>query len=335
MNKKKLQRLLKVFTPDKTLPDLQAFDASVEQLKTSLKDKITVKTLDDVNAKIENFRKSISLQPIKDSLAEIENSFADQLQTLYTELEQNLSELQNADEGRNQELTVKISDLQGQITDLETSFKVDFKKIKKTIPDLTDLEDRLSEMTLELSSRITTLEEEEPQEIKDWTDTIEKVRKELLSRISQIGGGSMNRHINFNGTDFLTKYTDINYKAGTNVTFTVANNNATKMVDVTISATGGGGGGTVRVITNISTSQSALGASGTDYVYLCTGTLTLTMPDATAGNTNLYTVKNVGTGVVTINTTSSQTIDNNLTIVMPLQYTSVDLISDTANWNIT
>ena len=65
------------------------------------------------------------------------------------------------------------------------------------------------------------------------------------------------------------------------------------------------------------------------------GTLTLTMPDATAGNTNLYTVKNVGSGVVTINTTSAQTIDGSSTIVMPVQFTSVDLISDTANWVIT
>ncbi len=84
-----------------------------------------------------------------------------------------------------------------------------------------------------------------------------------------------------------------------------------------------------------SVSTLAASASQTDYVYLCSGTMTLTLPDATASNTNLYTIKNVGSGTVTVNTTSAQTIDGNLTITMPVQYTSIDVISDTANWGIT
>ncbi len=144
----------------------------------------------------------------------------------------------------------------------------------------------------------------------------------------------MNRLITVGNVNPLTKYTDINLKAGTNVTITTATNNTTKRVDVTFSASGGGGGST-RSIQSISASQVADSASGSDYVYLCSGTLTLTMPDATTGNTNLYTVKNVGVGIVTIDTTSAQTIDNDPTVVMPVRYTSVDLISDTANWSIT
>lgn len=333
--KQKLQRLLKVLTPDTTLPDLSAFDAQVELLKLNLKDKITVKTLEEVNSKLETFKQRIDLQPLKDSLLEIETRFKEQSQSLYNELNLKIDELTGADETRSVGLKSNISKLQSHITDLESSFNLDIKRVKKSIPDLTDIENRVSELTLQLSSRITALEEEEPQEIKDWTDTIEKLRKELLARISSIGGGSMNRHINFNGTDFLTKYTDINYKAGSNITFTIANNNATKMVDVTISSTGGGGGGTVRSINSVNTSQTAGSTSGTDYVYLCSGTMTLTMPDATASNTNLYTIKNVGSGIITINTTSAQTIDGSATIIMPVQYTSVDLISDTANWSVT
>lgn len=143
----------------------------------------------------------------------------------------------------------------------------------------------------------------------------------------------MSRQIFIGGADPLTRYTDINLKAGSNVTITYANNNTTKKVDITIASTGGGGG-SVRSINSVSTPTTAGSTSGTDYVYLVSGTTTITLPTA-VGNTNLYTIKNVGTGVVTINTTSSQTIDGSLTVSMPVQYTAVDLISDTANWNVT
>lgn len=331
--KQKLQKLLKILTPDSTLPDFSSFDAQITQLKTNLKDKVTVKTLEEVNIALEKFKKRIDLQPLLDSLAQIESSFKDDVQSLYEELQNQTEELNTADETRVKGLKLSISNLQSQITELETSFNSNIKKIKKSIPNLTDLEDRVSELTLQLDTRITTLEDEEPQEIKDWTDTIEKLRKELMSRISQIGGGSMNRKITFGGIDYLTKYTDINYKAGSNVTFTVSSNDQTKMVDVTVAATGGSGG-TVRSINSISSPTTAGATAGTDYVYLVSGTTTLTLPTAVT-NTNLYTIKNVGTGVVTIATTSAQTIDGSTTTVMPVQYTAVDLISDTANWNVT
>jgi hypothetical protein len=146
-------------------------------------------------------------------------------------------------------------------------------------------------------------------------------------------GGSMNRKITFSGVDYLTRYTDINYKAGGTVTYTIKNNDTTKMVDVTISATGGTGGST-RVIESVNTNTTAGEATGTDYVFLVSGTTKITLPDA-AANTNLYTIKNVGVGVVTVDTTSSQTIDGDLTIIMPVRYTSVDIVSDSSNWNVT
>jgi hypothetical protein len=74
-------------------------------------------------------------------------------------------------------------------------------------------------------------------------------------------------------------------------------------------------------------------APSTDYVYLASGTITLTLPTAVASSGD-YTIKNVGTGVVTVNTTSSQTIDGGLTAVIGRQYDSIDLVSDNANWNI-
>jgi len=94
-----------------------------------------------------------------------------------------------------------------------------------------------------------------------------------------------------------------------------------------------GGSGITRSVSNISTTQTAGATASTDYVYLISGTTTLTLPTA-VGNTNRYTLKNVGTNTVTINTTSSQTIDGSTSITMAVQYTALDVISDGTNWNI-
>jgi hypothetical protein len=83
----------------------------------------------------------------------------------------------------------------------------------------------------------------------------------------------------------------------------------------------------------VSTNTSAGSASSTDYVYLASGTINITLPTA-VGNQNLYTIKNVGTGTITIDTISSQTIDGSLTTPIKVQYLSLTIISDGANWNI-
>jgi len=80
---------------------------------------------------------------------------------------------------------------------------------------------------------------------------------------------TQNRNIAIGGnTSVLSQYTDINIKAGSNVTLTYSNNQTTKYLDLTIASSGGGGsvGGTVRSINNISTSQTAGATAGTDYV---------------------------------------------------------------------
>lgn len=335
----KLSKIIKALTPDETDADFKELDAQIGQLKDKLKEKVQVKTLDQVNIELEKFRRRISLDPLIQAVKNIESSLSSKYDELVSQIDEKNGEISKAIASKSStekvsQLRTEIDDLNIQLSTLEETRKSDIDKIKKSIPDLTDLEDRLGELTTKLSARIDVLEEEEPQEIKDWQDTIDRLRIELINRINSIGGGSMNRQITVGNTDPLTKYTDINLKAGSNVTITTANNNATRRVDITIASSGGGGGST-RSINSISTSQTAGSASGTDYVYLCSGTMTLTMPDATAGNTNLYTVKNVGTGIITINCTGGQTIDNDPTVIMPVRYTSVDLISDTANWDIT
>lgn len=98
-------------------------------------------------------------------------------------------------------------------------------------------------------------------------------------------------------------------------------------------ATVAGGTGITRSISSISAPATAGATASTDYVYFVSGTTTLTLPTAVS-NTNRYTVKNVGVATVTIATTSSQTIDGSSTITLPVSNTSVDLISNNANWRV-
>jgi len=83
----------------------------------------------------------------------------------------------------------------------------------------------------------------------------------------------------------------------------------------------------------VSTNTAAGSAASTDYVYLVSGTTTVTLP-AAAGNTNLYTIKRIGTNIVSIATTAG-TIDGSASpITITRQYVSLTLVSDGTNWNI-
>jgi hypothetical protein len=89
-----------------------------------------------------------------------------------------------------------------------------------------------------------------------------------------------------------------------------------------------------RSVNVISSPTTAGATASTDYVYLVSGTTTLTLPTA-VGNTNRYTVKNTGVNTVSIATTSAQTIDGSSSpTTLPVANTSLDLISDGANWRI-
>jgi hypothetical protein len=88
--------------------------------------------------------------------------------------------------------------------------------------------------------------------------------------------------------------------------------------------------GITRIISAISANTTLAAAALTDYVYMCSATLTATLPTA-VGNSNRYTIKRTGTGVVTIACTGGQTIDGAATFLINVQYQSVDLVNNGAN----
>lgn len=115
---------------------------------------------------------------------------------------------------------------------------------------------------------------------------------------------------------------------GTNVTFT---GNGTQQSPYVVNSSGGGSGsGITRTISVISSNTNAAASSTTDYVYIASGTITLTLPTASS-NTNAYGIKNSGTGIITVATTSAQTIDGNSNIMLTTNQ-FITVYSNGSNW---
>lgn len=327
----KLKNLLKVLTPNDTAVDFSVFEDEVKKLKDKLTEKITVKTLEDVQVQLERNRKRINFEPLTQAFEKLKSDLAEKDTQLLALLEQKQVELAEAikqsNESSSQEseiLNLRISELMGEIAALQAR-KVEIPDFGKQIQDA---EIRLMKM-INLIDFPEYDDKEVKKEIKELEEALKKLRIEMQSR----GGGSMNRNIAVGGnTSVLSRYTDLNIRPGSNVTLTYANNNTTKYLDLTIAATGGAG--TSRSISTVTVSSVLADTAATDIVVLANGGVRLTLPTAVS-NTNLYTVKNIGTSSVLVDTTGGQTIDSDSTVIMPVQYTAVDLISDNSNWHIT
>ena len=98
-----------------------------------------------------------------------------------------------------------------------------------------------------------------------------------------------------------------------------------------VAATGGSG---ITRTTSIITADTVGGTTGsTDYVYIATGGMSFTLPDA-SGNTNLYTLKNASNSSVLVTAVGGDTIDGSGSVLVAINNQSLDFISDSANWRI-
>ena len=88
----------------------------------------------------------------------------------------------------------------------------------------------------------------------------------------------------------------------------------------------------------VTISSATSNTLGSDYNFIYTGTsaATATLPDATTIGGRMYTIKNASTNssALTVNTTSSQTIDGATSYTLSTQYQTVSVVSNGSNWNI-
>lgn len=102
---------------------------------------------------------------------------------------------------------------------------------------------------------------------------------------------------------------------------------------------GGGGGGSVPTITTISSSTNTLTITGISQIIRadCTSNnVTATLPTAVGNAGYIYWIKRVvgGSNSVTINGTSSQTIDGALTVNLTVDKEAIGVFSNGDNWEI-
>jgi len=339
-----LKRINKALTPDETEVDFSMFDEQIADLKKKLKEKVQAKTLDDVNSQLDKFRKRIDLTPLiealntlKSNLATKENELGNKLDIKSEELKSLLNSTDTSNQSKIIEIKNKISAFEKDIAELK---KPQEDRITPVIEGMQNLEKRLNKSLKDEKDKILgeiagvklSGETDLTKEVNTLIDKIDALRMDMFSRLARVGGGNANRQIFIGGADPLTRYTDINLKAGSGITLSYANNDATKKVDITFVSSGGAG--TTRSITNTAVSSVVGSVAGTDYVVICTDGVAITLPPA-AGNTNLYTIKNTAASSVAVLPDSAETIDSDSNIILSTQYTAVDLISDGTNWNIT
>lgn len=116
---------------------------------------------------------------------------------------------------------------------------------------------------------------------------------------------------------------------GTGAAITIDNANATAYA---LSTSGGLKVGSLQTAYTGVTSSTNIDASH-QVVNVTANSVTLTLPTAASIEGRRYDLKNSGTGLVTIATTSSQTIDGDTTRILT-QYESITVVSDGSNWII-
>jgi hypothetical protein len=167
-------------------------------------------------------------------------------------------------------------------------------------------------------------------------DTLMQAANQAAAKTA-IGLGNVDNTTDANKPISTLTQTALNAKQATLVSGTnIKTVNGTTLLgsgDLVVSG-GGGGSGDLTLTYSAKTANYTL--TGSDRLINCTsGTFTLTLPTAVGATGKVYDLKNTGSGVITLNTTSSQTIDSSASGALTLnQWDNLTVVSDGANWII-
>jgi hypothetical protein len=235
MNKKtKLKRILNALSPEE---DFKDFDAEVENLKQNLKETINLKTVADVKKELQIFKGKINLEPLLKGVEELKILSSQREQNTLSLIKEELGKV--SDGVTPEELTklrIELLSEQGSLESKSTEGLIGLGKNLDTFKS--DVYEKLRQSGKEFSQALPTFATLKDLEgnSKTFSTGIEALRKDVFSRLANLGGGSMNRQIKVGGTDVLTKYTDINFVAGTGVSISASTDNTNKRVNITLTA---------------------------------------------------------------------------------------------------
>lgn len=148
----------------------------------------------------------------------------------------------------------KVDSLLTEIARLESGFAAKLVPLANTDALIQAEIDNLRQ---ELQS-IEIPEFPEVQEPEDITPKLDALERRINQRIAAIhGGGNMNRNISVGGnSSTLSKYTDVNFVAGSNVGIAVSTNDTTQQTSFTFSAAVPAGG--IQLFASVSGTVNAL-----------------------------------------------------------------------------
>jgi hypothetical protein len=86
--------------------------------------------------------------------------------------------------------------------------------------------------------------------------------------------------------------------------------------------------------TSVISASANLTLSNNDYVVLVSGSSTLYLPSAIGNIGKQYNIKNIGTNIINVIASGSQTIDSASSIIIENQYSSLQICCNGANWYI-
>lgn len=256
-----LKRIGTALSPDGTSDYLQEFDRDVAKLKESLKQKIQVKTLDDVNSQLKEFNKKIDFSSIESSVKKVEEGFNQKIVKIGELLDEELGSLRDlsAKQGEDSvanvsQVTANVGLLRKELTALIDEKKKEIESFTEQVTSLKKIGESVDKEILLVNKEIANvrafgLSEESVRRAESsiFSSRIDQVRSDLLGRIeSTHRGGNANRQINVKSSVMSKKYTDINFANSGGISWSASDDDINKRVNITASiiASGGGGSGT-------------------------------------------------------------------------------------------
>lgn len=298
-NKSKIKELLNRLNNLEGLPTQEVGDFAdqivsekTKGFSDSLRNDATLQLLDTISKKLEQFKTDFNLSPIDE-----------QLTALTAELETAKRDATSAITTQSKAFETALSAISRQIDALETQSAIDtttplaaaIDTLRTQLgairvsrdSDNTFWQQKLSALSDTFTAKLSALANDTStatlvaQTKTDLTDAQDKLRSEFIQKLSQQGGGQANRNIKFSGS-ILTRYTDLNLLGAS-----FANNDTTKMADVTLGG-GGGGSGTVTSVSGT-----------TNRITVATGTTTpvIDISGSYVGQSSITTLGTITTGV--------------------------------------
>lgn len=193
-----------------------------------------------------------------------------------------------------EDVSGNLSQFAKQISQALSTFKTELlAAVVIKLRELPDYSNQIKTLKGEFESKLAELETEEIPVIQtqmqelvsndiqadetlrdDVEEKLKDLRREFFNRLSNLGGGSPNRQISVNSSVIGTKYTDINFIAGSIMSISTAVNDTTKQIDFTISGSdtgitqltgdvtaGPGSGSQVATLTSVLVAGGPIGSS--------------------------------------------------------------------------